>query len=250
MPASKTNLYQANIILGDGVGTPGAPGSYFGFGQTGTSPASTGPRIQAGAGNPNGTLTSPAGSMWLDTATGTTYRNLDGATAWAGGWARLFGQTNLNDQVTAVASAGAYVDFASTFSLPANFFRAGTALRILTKVRVNNASGAIDLSIRVQIGGVTFVETTAIDPTTTTDFQAIDCDVNSYSAASAASPLDAISSWATGTGSPATIATGVTSFDRTNFATNGALAITVGALWSASNAGTACILDELTVWGG
>lgn len=250
MPLTQASCYAMNVLLTDGVGTPGAPGSYFGFGQSGTSPASTGPRIQAGAGNPNGNLTSPAGSMWLDTATGTTYRNLDGASAWAGGWARLFGQTNLNDQVTAVASAGAYVDFASTFSLPANFFRAGTALRVLAKVRVNNDSGAIDLSIRIQIGGVTFVETTPIDPTTTTDFQAIDLDVNSYSAASGASPLDGIASWATGTGSPATIATGVTSFDRTNFATNGALAVTVGALWSASNAGTACILDQLEIFGG
>lgn len=249
MPITQTTSFPTNVIISDALGTPGAPTGYFGFANAlGTVVASTGPRVQAGTGNPNGTLTSPAGSLWLDVATGTTYRNLDGASAWAGGWGRLFGQTNLNDQVTAVASAGAYVDFASTFSLPASFFRAGTALRVLTKVRVNNASGAVTLKIRVQVGGQTLAETTAVDPTATTDFHAIDSDVSSYSAASAASPLDATSSWATDTGG--TIATGVTSFDRTNFATNGALAVTVGALWSASNANTACILDQFEIFGG
>lgn len=249
MSILRTSSFPTNVIISDALGTPAAPTAYFGFANAlGTVVASTGPRIQAGSGNPNGTLTSPAGSIWLDSATGTSYRNVDGATAWSGGWARLFGQTDLNDQVTAVASNGAYVDFASTFSLPASFFRAGTGLRILTKVRVNNDSGAVTLQIRIRIGGVLLVETTAIDPTSTTDFHAIDCDVNSYSGPTATSPLDATSSWATSTSG--TIATGVTSFDRTNFATNAALAVTVGALWSATNAGTACILDQFEIFGG
>lgn len=83
MPATKAAVFSSNVLLGDGVGTTGAPGSYFGFGQTGTSPASTGPRLQSGSGNPNGVVSSPLGSQWTDSATGILYLNTDGATAWS-----------------------------------------------------------------------------------------------------------------------------------------------------------------------
>lgn len=83
MPLTLANVINRNVLLGDGVGTTGAPGSYFGFGQSGTSPASTGPRIQASSGNPNGIVSAPIGSMWIDSAGGTTYTNTDGGTTWA-----------------------------------------------------------------------------------------------------------------------------------------------------------------------
>ncbi len=249
MPVTRTTNFPTNVILSDALGTPASPSSYFGFANAlGTVVASTGPRFQSGTGNPNGVLTSPAGSLWMDATTGAIFRNMDGVTAWTSNLARLNAFTALNDQVTAVASAGAYVDFATTVALPASFFGAGTAIRVLAKVRCANATGSLTYKIRARIGTQMIVETTAVDPGATTDFQALDCDVNSYSAASAASPLDATSSWATNTGG--TVATGVTSFDRTNFATNGALVVTIGCLWSASGASTSAILDQLLVWGG
>lgn len=70
-------------IMDNGVGTPASPGAYFGFGQTNLmSSDSSGPRIYAGLGNPNGVTTAPIGSMWFETATGGWYRNVNGTTGW------------------------------------------------------------------------------------------------------------------------------------------------------------------------
>lgn len=249
MPITQTTSFPTNVIISDALGTAGSPSGYFGFANAlGTVVASTGPRIQAGAGNPNGVVTSPIGSLWVNTTTGRVSRNMDGATAWAADLSRINSFTTLNDQVTAVASAGAYVDFATTITLPAGFFSAGTAIRILAKVRVANAAGGVTLKIRATVGGTLIVETDAVDPTTTADCQALDGDVTSYSPASGASALDAMSTWATVTAGA--VATGVTSFDRTNFATNGALTVAIGALWSGANAGTSAILDQFLVTGG
>lgn len=105
MPLTKANVFNANVLLGDGVGSTGAPGSYFGFGQTGSSAASVGPRIQSGTGDPNGVVTSPIGSQWTDSATGILYINQDGGTTWAvvagpgsagGDWFPLTQQSPLN----------------------------------------------------------------------------------------------------------------------------------------------------------
>jgi hypothetical protein len=249
MPITRTTSFATNVILSDVLGTAAAPSSYFGFANaSGGQVASTGPRVQASAGNPSGVVTSPAGSIWVDTTTGLVYYNVNGAAGWKSDPTRLGSLTALNDQVTAVASAGAYVDFATTVTLPADFFGAGTCIRILAKMRCTDATGVLTFKMRAMIGATMLVETTAVDPGATTDFQAVDCDVNSYSAASAASPLDATSSWATNTGG--TVATGVTSLDRTNFATNGALVVTIGCLWSAAGAGTSAILDQFLVTGG
>lgn len=92
MPLTQATRFAMNVLLTDGVGTTGAPGSYFGFGGASTATSSTGPRVQAGVGNPNGVVTSPIGSMWIDSSTGIRYRNTTGGTVWlaTGSLATLF----------------------------------------------------------------------------------------------------------------------------------------------------------------
>lgn len=105
MPITRTSSFPTNVILSDALGTPAAPTSYFGFANAvGTQVASTGPRIQSGSGNPNGTLTSPIGSQWTDSSSGLIYTNTDGATAWivsgnaTRDWFPLLTQSPLNAQ--------------------------------------------------------------------------------------------------------------------------------------------------------
>lgn len=78
------NNYRGPIILDNSTGTPGNPGAYFGFAQTTptTMRNSTGARFYSGTGNPNGILTAPIGSLWINDATGIWYQNTDGATTW------------------------------------------------------------------------------------------------------------------------------------------------------------------------
>lgn len=75
--------YRGPLIFDNGVGTPASPGGYLGFGQTNLlSDDSSGPRIYAGLGDPNGVLTAPIGSFWIETATGGWYQNTNGLTLW------------------------------------------------------------------------------------------------------------------------------------------------------------------------
>lgn len=78
------NNYRGPIILDNSTGTPSNAGAYFGFGQTSptTQRHSTGARFYSGTGNPNGILTAPIGSLWINDATGIWYQNTDGATTW------------------------------------------------------------------------------------------------------------------------------------------------------------------------
>lgn len=78
------NNIRGPFIFDNGVGTPASPGGYLGYGQTNPlfDADSSGPRIYAGLGNPNGVLTAPIGSMWIETATGGWYRNVNGLTGW------------------------------------------------------------------------------------------------------------------------------------------------------------------------
>lgn len=75
--------FHGPLIFDNGVGTPASPGGYLGFGQTNLmSDDSSGPRIYSGLGDPDGILTAPIGSMWIETATGGWYQNVDGLTDW------------------------------------------------------------------------------------------------------------------------------------------------------------------------
>lgn len=79
-----SNNYDGPVILDDGisVASPPAVSAYFGFGRTATGTVSTGPRIIAGTGTPNGNVTAPLGSLWLRSDAAGFFRNTDGATAW------------------------------------------------------------------------------------------------------------------------------------------------------------------------
>lgn len=98
-----SNNFDQPILLDQGVGSTGAPADYIGFGRAAGAAVSTGPRVYAGTGDPNGVLTAPQGSLWLQTdAAGVTHQNTDGGTTWTQ-LGNLSGAVNL----TAVSSAGA-----------------------------------------------------------------------------------------------------------------------------------------------
>lgn len=73
------------VVLTNGLpSTPASPGSYFGFGLNATKSASSGTRIYTGTGNPDGVLTAPLGSLWIDNTStaGAYYINTNGLTEW------------------------------------------------------------------------------------------------------------------------------------------------------------------------
>lgn len=73
------------LVLTNGLpSTPASPGSYFGFGLNATKSASTGPRIYTGAGNPDGVLSAPLGSLWINNTStdGAIFVNTNGTTEW------------------------------------------------------------------------------------------------------------------------------------------------------------------------
>jgi hypothetical protein len=72
------------------------PGSYFGFGINATKSASSGSRIYCGAGNPNGILTAPQSSLWIDnTSAGVVYANTTGLAVWVVLTSTTNGTTNI-----------------------------------------------------------------------------------------------------------------------------------------------------------
>ena len=77
-----SNNFDTPILLDSGVGSIATPGDYLGFGRAAGGSVSTGPRVYAGTGSPNGTVTAPASSLWLRTDSVQFWQNTDGATAW------------------------------------------------------------------------------------------------------------------------------------------------------------------------
>lgn len=79
-----SNNYDGPVILDDGISTtvPVSVTAYFGFGRTATGTVSTGPRIIAGTGTPNGLVTAPLGSLWLRSDAAGFFQNSDGGTTW------------------------------------------------------------------------------------------------------------------------------------------------------------------------
>jgi hypothetical protein len=74
-----------SVILTNGIpSTPASPGSYFGYGINAAKTASTGTRIYTGDGFPNGVLTAPLGSLWINNTSvaGSFWINTNGATEW------------------------------------------------------------------------------------------------------------------------------------------------------------------------
>ncbi len=75
--------FHGPLIFDNSSGTPANPGAYLGFAQANLqSEDSSGPRIYAGTGDPNGVLTAPIGSMWIEDVTGGWYQNVNGAQLW------------------------------------------------------------------------------------------------------------------------------------------------------------------------
>lgn len=154
MSITRTTSFPTNVILSDTLGTPASPTAYFGFANaSGTQVASTGPRIQSGSGNPNGTLTSPLGSLWIDSATGTSYVNVDGATQWVVSsgntsqqWSPLLTQSPLN-AATDYFNNGAVLDSKWTLWNPGANTTAtqsqASRLRLLQTTHAGNAVGGI-----------------------------------------------------------------------------------------------------------
>lgn len=78
-----SNNFDGVVLLDQGVGSAASPGDYFGFGRAAGGEVSTGPRLLAGTGSPNGVTTAPAGSLWLRTDGGIQlWQNTDGGTTW------------------------------------------------------------------------------------------------------------------------------------------------------------------------
>jgi hypothetical protein len=73
------NNFDGTVVLEQGTGSAATPGEgYIVFGS-----ATTGPRIYAGTGTPDGVVTAPAGSIWLRTDTPGIYQNEAGSTGWS-----------------------------------------------------------------------------------------------------------------------------------------------------------------------
>ncbi len=78
-----SNNFDTPILIDAGVGSTATPGDYLGFGRAAGASVSSGPRIYAGTGAPNGVVTAPIGSLWLRSDAGNLYINTNGGTAWS-----------------------------------------------------------------------------------------------------------------------------------------------------------------------
>ena len=187
---------------------------------------------------------------WSNTSLGllTRLTTTDGVSS---GTARIIGGlaksgVSAADSITAVASNNSWIDFATTYAIPANTLGSGSVLRVRAVVRVSDASGTDTLSVKFVLGSTDLITTTAVDPGATTDLHVIEFEIVSRAAASAASSLVGSGRWMTNTGG--TIAHGTGLLSATNFATNGALTLKPAARWSSNTASTACILESFNVW--
>lgn len=150
------------------------------------------------------------------------------------------------DSVTAATSNNAFVDFATTYPMPASTLKSGSVLKARAMVRVSDASGADTLTVKLVLGTTDLISTTAVDPGATTDLHIMEFEITSRAAPSASSSLVGSGRWITNTGG--TIAQGTGLLGATNFATNGALTLKASAKWSTNTANTACLLESFNVW--
>jgi len=138
--------FDDNVIIQDALGTPVAPGGYFGFASVGDVP-STGPRIYAGTGLPNGVLVAPRASLFLANDTGVIWINTDGATTWVqtGTLAGAVVLTGIDSTATANFDWDLAVGSATAFSFDdggVSLFAIDTA----TDTVIVNAAGGLRLN--------------------------------------------------------------------------------------------------------
>lgn len=156
------------------------------------------------------------------------------------------------DDVTAVASNGAYVAHAQKVTIPANTFNAGNRVRVKAAVRVTDASGAVTLQTKITIGGSDLISTVAVDPGAAGDCQLLEFELVARAAAGAAVSCQGAGKTVTNTGGALVHGAKMGSDGASNsaefaLATNGDLDIKVQSKWSATNASTSARLDFLTV---
>jgi hypothetical protein len=199
------------------------------------------PTIGGVSGSPTSQVAEAGRLLLLDGVAGGTYRVTGG---------RVFQAISTTDTLLASAGASAHVAFAQSYTVPANTFKASTRVRIHARVTVANASGTDTLECKLYLGtavmtGTTLLTTTAVDPTTTSDFHAIDFDLVSRAAPSATSAIVGDGKWSTNTAG--TEARGTAILATTNFATNAALVISLSGKWSSTTANTQSRLDDFYI---
>lgn len=158
---------------------------------------------------------------------------------------RAYSNVAASDAVTAVASNGSHVDFANTYSIPANTLNANSVTRIRAMVRVTDASGTDTLETKLYIGGTTLMTSTAFDPDAAADHVILEFELVSRAAAGAAASHVGFGKWVTSDGG--TNVRGTAILAPTNLATNGALVVKVSAKWSSNTASTSATLEILNV---
>ena len=158
---------------------------------------------------------------------------------------RAYSAISATDNLLASAGASAHVDFAQTYSIPANTLGANSVVRIRGSVAATNVDGTDTLEVKLYIGGTTLLTVTAFDPSAVTDFVNFEFDLVSRAAAGAAASHAGFGGWVTSdTGAEIR---GAAILAPTNLATNGALVVKVSAKWSATTALTNARLEALNV---
>jgi hypothetical protein len=168
----------------------------------------------------------------------------------ASGTARIVGglvynAVSASDNLLASAGGSAEAFFAQTYSIPANTINAGTLIDIEGYVAVTNADGTDTLVVKLHVGGSAIVTSVAFDPSATTDYVKFKAQFVGRAAAGAAASCVATGNWTSN--DTGTEISGSNILAPTNFATNGALVVRVGATWSATTALTNARLEMLNI---
>lgn len=149
------------------------------------------------------------------------------------------------DTVTAATSNNAFVSFAQLYTVPANTIKAGTMVRVRAMVDISDAAAGTDtLTCNIRLGSTSLLATTAVDQAAN-DFQMLEFVLVGRAAPGAAAAVIGSGSSITSTGGT-NVAKGAI-LQSTNFATSGALDITVQAKWSSNSATTTARLQMLNV---
>lgn len=158
---------------------------------------------------------------------------------------RVYSAVSAADNLLASAGAGAHVDFAQTYSIPANTLKANSILKIKGSVAVSNADGTDTLELKLYIGATTLMTITAFDPSAVTDFANFDFDLVARAAPGAAASCVGMGKWVTSDNG--TLIHGAAILAATNLATNGALVVKASAKWSSTTASTNARLEMFNV---
>ena len=158
---------------------------------------------------------------------------------------RAYSNVAASDDLLASAGASAHVDFANTYSIPANTLKTNSILRIKAMVQATNASGTDTLETKLYIGGTTLVTTTAFDPDAAADFVQLDYELVARAAPGATASCTGMGRWVSSDGG--SLVHGAAILVPTNLATNGALVVKLSAKWSSTTASTNARLEILDV---